>query len=177
MSLPICDCGGKIDYWTERGDNPNQYKCRECDAQYPDWKTLRPRLPHVEWFDDWYQNYLPEGWDSILDRFIDRIKNIAPGFRLAQAKEKFADLRLYTGDWGTDDSKIIDAVKRAIDLAELEARFTCQSCGTFAPDVRVRGQGWIVNNCDSCHEDYLERKLQEEKKREDGEDEAVESVG
>jgi membrane-bound lytic murein transglycosylase D len=66
-------------------------------------------------------------------------------FSVSQIKEKFGELRIYTGAL---DAAVADQVYKIIDEAEIESGRTCEWCGNPG---KVRGGGWIKTLCDNCN--------------------------
>lgn len=101
-------------------------------------ETARERWPHL--FDDSLISFeCPRGWWGVVSRTLDKLSE---GCRVAQVKEKFGGLRMYT-------NMCTDRDDRAIQAAETACWFTCQDCGSTG-DVDTRGPGWISTLCEPC---------------------------
>lgn len=81
------------------------------------------------------------GWHALVDEAFDLVE--AQGVDVIQVKEKFGQLRIYTGSADADFySKIWEIEERSATI--------CEFCG--APShIRSRG-GWLKSICDPCLE-------------------------
>ena len=97
------------------------------------------RWPHL--FDDRVISlHCPFGWRGVVSRTLDKLSD---GCRVAQIKEKFGGLRLYT-------DMCTDADDRAIQAAETACWFVCQDCGSSDESVNTEGPGWVRTLCGAC---------------------------
>jgi len=89
-----------------------------------------------------------DGWFDILDEMCEKLSD--PKFRdsvvLAQVKEKFGTLRVYTE---VVPEEIFDEVYEITDKAKIKSESTCEVCGK--PGI-LRGQGWLRTLCGECNE-------------------------
>ena len=81
------------------------------------------------------------GWSKIVQRLIRDLFALGWNGSVHQIKEKFGELRLYTGG--------SDAIFNRIDAATKESLKTCERCGEPG---KPRGTGWIYTRCASCYE-------------------------
>lgn len=102
---------------------------------------LREQFPTV--FERAWDVSVPPGWSPLVARLIERILSALGSenrdqFRISQAKEKFAELRV---------THIGDAeVSSLFEEAVAESRRTCQVCGR--PGHRRNLGGWVAALCD-----------------------------
>jgi hypothetical protein len=80
-----------------------------------------------------------EGWRDAIIPALDVCER--NGIGVAQIKQKFGGLRIYTDVHNEE-------VAAAISKAEEAAWRTCEQCGQ--PGKR-RGGGWLETLCDACH--------------------------
>lgn len=110
--------------------------------------------------DHWIQRYgqLPrhledvgEGWHPILAQLHEKVLALAPGYIVAEVKEKWGELRACLTLDPDLDENIPDDVRRRVqdlvDAAEAESRQTCEYCGK--PGAPTAG-GWIKTTCGAC---------------------------
>lgn len=96
----------------------------------------------------WY-GLIPKGWrkgfgkelleemETEYNGFSDELKSM---WIVLQVKEKYSELRIYTGPATQNMYDIIDKYT-------IQSRRTCMSCG--AP-CKQRGTGWVYTLCDEC---------------------------
>lgn len=91
------------------------------------------------------------GWNSIVERLCAALEKCAQKtvddespLCIEQLKSKFGELRCYT-NWVNEEADEI------IRQAEVEASYTCESCGAVESTLRT-DIGWITVLCPSCHE-------------------------
>ena len=85
------------------------------------------------------------GWHSLVDEAYDLCEKY--GVEITQIKEKFGQLRIYTGIASEEVADEIDP-----KIWEMESRSTsmCECCGAAAGQ-RTRG-GWVKTICKFCEE-------------------------
>ena len=93
-----------------------------------------------------------KGWNEILANAFKQIAEVFDKvgadfseFSVLQIKEKFGELRIYTGAL---DAAVADQVYKIIDEAETESCRACEWCGEPG---KVRGGGWIKTLCGGCN--------------------------
>jgi hypothetical protein len=95
--------------------------------------------------------FVGEGWRPILTRLHEQVVALVPGYRVAQVKEKFGELRVYlTLDPDLDGNispHVNSHIYGLLDAAEDESRRTCEDCGN--PGTQV-GMGWVKTLCPGC---------------------------
>ena len=72
-----------------------------------------------------------EGWQPLLRQLHDRLRELAPAYRIVQIKEKFGILRFYADGLSQEG-------QRLVHQAERESSKLCERCG--APG-QLRGDG------------------------------------
>jgi hypothetical protein len=117
---------------------------RENPARLEKMKPILDRIP-PEW-----GKYLPEvGWDDLLLEANSELEKIDPDYVIAQAKQKFGELRLYTfhSDEFSESESDMDrqAFQEIITRVEDKSVRTCEYCGK---DAQRRSGGWISVLCD-----------------------------
>jgi hypothetical protein len=65
------------------------------------------------------------GWLEIINKLVDDLVRVSPGFKIVQIKQKFGGLRFYADD-------VNEAGRDLIWRAEAEADKTCELCGSLA---------------------------------------------
>ena len=88
-----------------------------------------------------------DGWfellgDCLRDLCTLRRCGVAPSLILAQVKEKYGTLRMYTHN--DDAGNIVYAV---LEFAEARSGWTCELCGDRG---ETAGTGWLTTRCDAC---------------------------
>ena len=85
------------------------------------------------------------GWHSLVDEAYDLCEKY--GVEITQVKEKFGQLRIYTGIMMKEVSDELDP-----QIWEMESRSSsiCESCGQPAKQ-RTKG-GWVKTICIPCEE-------------------------
>lgn len=78
-----------------------------------------------------------DGWFDLVERVCKKVAEVE-GVYLAQVKEKFGGLRIYTEPHN-------DEVQEVIDQAENESFQTCEECGESG---RPRSGLWVKTLCD-----------------------------
>lgn len=84
----------------------------------------------------------PDGWDALVEKLVHDVIAVQPDIQIDQVKDKFGELRFYTGAITPEADKLVEA-------AELEAESTCMVCGK--PGKQVVHRGWVSCLC-SEHE-------------------------
>lgn len=80
------------------------------------------------------------GWRDLVDEAFDLIEK-EEGVTVAQVKEKFGGLRIYT-----DGAS--EFLQEKLFEIENQSYHTCEDCGVPAESKRLGG--WIRTICDSC---------------------------
>lgn len=132
-------------------------KNKKLFKRYPflmirDWKTDEPIYPDFTYLDD-----MPIGWRKAFGiQMCEEIRevlikgNYLNNYRVAQVKEKWAELRWY--DEGAPSS-IYRELQDVIDKYTELSRKTCIYCGR--PATTKLSCGWIDPFCTECAEKYL----------------------
>ena len=114
--------------------------------RYPPYLVNRDGMPYNFTYD------VGKGWGGILTNAFKQIAETFDKagvdfseFSVLQIKEKFGELRIYTGAL---DAAVADQVYKIIDDAETESGRTCEWCGKPG---KARGGGWIKTLCDDCN--------------------------
>lgn len=83
------------------------------------------------------------GWHSLVDEAYDLLEPYE--IEVTQVKEKFGQLRIYTGIMSKEVSDILDP-----RIWEIESRSmsVCESCGQPS-ELQSRG-GWLKSICNTC---------------------------
>ena len=108
-----------------------------------------------------------EGWHPLLDQLHEELTRIAPGYKVAQVKEKFGLLRVYidgtpiqvdaTGPDGShlrfsvNDTATGDNwrdIQAFVNTYEGMSASICEYCGN--PGRLDRSRYWLKTLCDSC---------------------------
>lgn len=112
--------------------------------------------------------FVNKGWQPLVWEYLEQADAICNRhgvqFVVAQIKQKFAGLRLYSSivlpEYPTEEQE--HAIAQATEeLSELEQRvehsasLTCERCGSTT-EVASRGRSWIMRVCNQCHEGTLE---------------------
>ena len=86
-----------------------------------------------------WRSEVPEGWWPIYDALLADLLRLDPAVEIAQAKEKFGELRVYLARFTEGSNALIDAAERL-------SRKTCQRCS--APGaLRVTDDGLYATVC------------------------------
>lgn len=80
------------------------------------------------------------GWKDLLDNMTDEIKEVFPGMKFTQIKEKFGTLRAYC----CGAPKEVHAI---IEKYEATSAVTCEACGK--PGA-LFDDGWCKVRCEDC---------------------------
>ena len=114
--------------------------------RYPPYLVNQDGTPYDFTYD------VGKGWGGILTNAFKQIAETFDKtgadfseFSVLQIKEKFGELRIYTGAL---DAAVADQVYKIIDDAEIESGRTCEWCGKPG---KARGGGWIKTLCDNCN--------------------------
>lgn len=93
------------------------------------------------------------GWHSLVDEAFDLCEKY--GVEVTQVKEKFGQIRIYTGCM---PKEVSDEIDPKIWHIEGRSSLICESCGQPAGQ-RTKG-GWVKTICKSCEEinDVLAKK-------------------
>lgn len=94
------------------------------------------------------------GWYRIILKLDAHLKNIDPGYRVVQVKEKFGGLRYYTEGLPVDEATR-QAFSQAISQAEAESMSTCEVCGEAGT---LGGTGWIRTLCEKCRNETMRKR-------------------
>lgn len=79
-----------------------------------------------------YIDDVPEGWRSLFDDLLSDLEAINPYVEVDQAKEKFAELRVYLN---SSDEALSERVAAARELSIQ----TCQFCGSPGTPRKSKG--------------------------------------
>lgn len=85
------------------------------------------------------------GWWPLIRALDERLRQLAPGYRVTQVKEKFGSLRYYIAPL-PEPRATQDAVATVIRETEQQSRAVCEVCGSSG-STRVRN-GWHKTLCD-----------------------------
>lgn len=106
----------------------------------PALEALRAQV-EPRWAEAWWNLGHDHGWQDLVVRLGDDLAEIAPGYTVAQVKEKFGSLDFSTRP-GTDDEAVREQFAALIHSAEAEASRTCQRCRQ--PGVLSRARHYDV---------------------------------
>jgi hypothetical protein len=106
--------------------------------------------------------HAPDGWVELLHTLCSLVEDhitrlpdeIRSHVQCAQVKEKFGTLRFYM----TETTPYING---AIEMAEMMSGDICETCGEKG---KRRGGGYILTQCNKCHEAREAKRKEEEKK-------------
>ena len=87
----------------------------------------------------WTADAVGPGWKNIVQPLIDRCEK--EKIFITQIKEKFGELRFYTGPASEDFYKAVD------EAGDLSSR-TCENCGEEGQVISVNG--WLRATCEKC---------------------------
>lgn len=96
-----------------------------------------------------YQICPPIGWVPLVVQLDLDIAEILPDYKIAQVKEKFAELRYYIASYGIDaplDDERILLTRGLIATAENRSKSMCQMCG--GPAYLRNDAFWLATLCD-----------------------------
>lgn len=127
---------------------------------------MRLRAKYPDLFDKKYFHDLPDGWEWIVEAFIDSAKQWRwmendeyftnfSFLTITQCKEKFGTLRLYIDVYGEtkqDINHISAELHGAKNMAELLSARTCACCGTMNNAKNRDNNGYYLTLCDQCVE-------------------------
>ena len=83
------------------------------------------------------------GWNKLISKTVRKLREMDPGVKFMQIKEKFGGLRMYIGSGTTEMHELCNK-------AEDESLITCEICGEPGKE---RGGHWIRTLCDACEEE------------------------
>lgn len=86
-----------------------------------------------------------EGWQPLIEKLHADLSALAPGYGIAQIKEKFGGLRYYVDCTPEFPMAISEQMDVLIEHAELASVRICEECG--APG-KLRTDGWCRTLCD-----------------------------
>ena len=101
---------------------------------------------------DWL-NLIPPGWENLARKMIQECEAINPSYQIADMKEKWGELRVYSfiKDYNDNDWLIPSHNDEEIDKIEIkyieQSSKTCCICGKPATKIST---GWICPYCDDC---------------------------
>jgi hypothetical protein len=95
-----------------------------------------------------YVRQLPKGWWGIARPVMQEL--LDEGIAITQVKEKFGEIRIYTGPASDEVWAKIDA------LTELSVTVCC-NCGQ--PGSLRTDRGWYLTFCDSCNAEDKAHRL------------------
>lgn len=84
-----------------------------------------------------------DGWAGMIDRTLGKLRKLYPKIKVVQIKEKFGELRIYTGGTPYQHTRRIAYI---ITLAERESANTCEICGK--PGTIRKTDGRLKAMCD-----------------------------
>ena len=87
-----------------------------------------------------YLEHLPTGWSGLFMSLCQHLEKLDPTLEVAQAKQKFGELRVYLKRGSPEAYDLIDAATRA-------SRATCEKCG--APAKLRNLSGYYQTLCDA----------------------------
>lgn len=82
------------------------------------------------------------GWRDLVDEAFDLIEK-EEGVTVAQVKEKFGELRIYTNGAS-------EFLQERLFEIETRSTYICEDCGVPAESKRV--SGWVRTICKSCED-------------------------
>lgn len=95
------------------------------------------------------------GWYKIVERLDNDMKQIFPGYRVVQVKEKLGSLHFYVENL---PPQIMQQVHQRLVAAMEESRQTCEWCGAagqWRNGFPGRSVGWASTTlCDACFSSY-----------------------
>lgn len=103
---------------------------------------------------NWEKGFPPaigvgDGWLPIIDELDNAIRKVKESYRVAQIKQKFGGLRVYT------DSDEVAVIAELIRAAEVKAQVTCEECGNLGRQTSVGY--WHCVLCPDCEKVLQER--------------------
>jgi hypothetical protein len=114
----------------------------------------------ADWLFEHMKGDVGSGWLDIVTRLHTGLKELYPGYKPMQIKEKFGGLRYYVKDYPSDQ-KTYEKFLALIRDAEREADETCEDCGTKEGVNTVSTGGWIRTLCVKDSEIFMERQKQQ----------------
>lgn len=105
-------------------------------------ETLKNEFPDL--WQDCDGPWCGSGWCDLIRATCWAIAALDPEARLAQVKEKFGMLRMYT-EGGTNDEAGL-----AIQYAEKLSKHICESCGERGTLGTINGGSWVKCLCEEC---------------------------
>jgi hypothetical protein len=93
------------------------------------------------------------GWYDLVIDLDTQIREIDPGYTIAQIKEKFGGLRFYLGT----EPAHADQVNALLEAAERKASQTCEECGQPGS---LRNAGWLKTLCDLHDQQWRAQRRQ-----------------
>lgn len=97
-----------------------------------------------------YQISPPKGWVPLVVQLDADIAAVLPDYKIAQVKEKFAELCYYIGSYGIDaplDDPRIARIQDLIAEATVKSKSMCQMCGQ--PSYLRTDAAWYATLCDA----------------------------
>lgn len=118
------------------------------DELPPPLEAIRLRIAQEP---PWQKITVLQGWWPILRRLDERLRELDPDYRLAEIKQKFAQLNVYPARPAARE------VLAAIEEAQDESRTTCEVCAQ--PGARrTTTSGWWSVLCEN-HKDFDDEYL------------------
>lgn len=94
---------------------------------------------------------VPSGWDWVVKKYLEKtqwdVENNCLELKIAQIKEKFGRLRIYTY---VENNEEFDSSN--IAYCEALADYTCEDCGVMTKD-KIYTSDWIRGLCPKCFEE------------------------
>lgn len=87
------------------------------------------------------------GWQPILDRLAEELRELDPQIEISQVKEKFGLLRVSAF---SADPALQPRVRELIRAATEESATTCERCGVAGAELATVGDYWKMTLCSSC---------------------------
>lgn len=97
---------------------------------------------------DLERNHVGKGWQPIIEKLHAELLKIDPGYKVAQIKEKFGELRYYFSFSEDAEPEQREQMDKLVADAERQANKTCENCGEPAKTKLHRG--WYLTLCDTC---------------------------
>ena len=101
---------------------------------------------------DWL-NLIPPGWENLARKMIQECEAINPSYQIADMKEKWGELRVYSFIKDYDDNDWLIPSHNDEEIDKIEIKYIEQSskiCCICGKPATKFSTGWICPYCDNC---------------------------
>lgn len=101
---------------------------------------------------DWLYS-IPQGWKEIGWQMIQECEVINPSYQIADMKEKWGELRVYSYINNYDNDGWLMPSSNDEEIEAIEEKYvelSCKTCCVCGKPATKMSTGWICPYCDNC---------------------------